>query len=145
VAGAEPERELIRRISPFALPVGAAAFGIGALIAGPDAGWSAAIGIAVVYLNFVAHGWSLAAAAAISPVLLYAVGLGGFIVRLGLILVLIVLLRQFDWFSTVAFIAALVPGTIALLAVEMKMLSGRLQADMWTFPASGSPAGGTRR
>ncbi len=137
---AEPEIVLIKRISPFALPVAAVAFAVGALIAGPDAGWSAVAGIAVVYLNFVAHGWSLAKAAAISPVLLYAVGLGGFIIRLAIIVALIAGLRQLDWFSTVAFIAALVPATIALLVAEMKMLSGRLQADMWNFtPADRVP------
>lgn len=130
---AEPERVLIRRISPFVLPVAALAFAAGALIDGRDAGWSALVAIVVVYLNFVAHGWSLAAAAAISPVLLYAVGLGGFIVRLAIIAALIVGLRQLPWFSTTAFVAALVPATIVLLAVEMKLLSGRLQADMWTF------------
>jgi hypothetical protein len=137
MGSAEPELILIRRISPFALPVAAVAFGIGTLVAGKDAGWSAAIGILVVYLNFVAHGWSLAKAAAISPVLLYAVGLGGFIVRLGIIIALIAGLRTLEWFSTVAFIVALVPATIGLLAVEMKMLSGRLQADMWNFSPTG--------
>ena len=105
----------------------------------------AAIAVLVVYLNFVAHGWSLAKAAAISPVLLYAVGLGGFVIRLGIIIALMALLRQFDWFSTIAFIAALVPATIALLVAEMKMLSGRLQVDMWSFPASGPAAGPVSR
>ena len=76
-----PERELIRRISPFALPVAVAAFALGTLLDGTDAGWSAAIAIAVVYLNFVAHGSSLALAASISPTVLYAVGLGGFLDR----------------------------------------------------------------
>lgn len=133
----EPELVLIRRISPFALPVAVVAFGVGTLVAGSDAGYSAAVGIAVVYLNFVAHAWSLAKAAAISPVLLYAVGLGGFIIRLGIIVALIAGLRQLDWFSTVALIAALVPATIALLVVEMKLLSGRLQADMWNFSTPG--------
>jgi hypothetical protein len=140
VAKAEPERELIRRIAPFALPAAIAAFVIGALIDGPAAGWSAAIGIAVVALNFVANAWSLAWAATISPVIVYAVGLGGFIVRLGIVVVLLVLLRQLDWFSTVAFIAALVPATIALLVVEMKMLAGRMQADLWSFPTAASGA-----
>jgi hypothetical protein len=137
VASSEPEMVLIRRISPFALPAAALAFGIGTLVAGADAGWSAAIAIAVVYLNFVAHAWSLAKAAAISPVLLYAVGLGGFIIRLGIIIALIAGLRQLGWFSTAAFIAALVPATIALLVVEMKLLSGRVQADMWNFSTAG--------
>ncbi len=130
-----PERELIRRILPFAAPVAIAAFAVGALFGGSDAGWSAALAIAVVSLNFVAHGWSLAWAASISPVMLYMVGLAGFIVRLGVIVALIAILNQTEWFSVVAFVAALVPSTIALLVVEANLLSGRMQAELWTLPA----------
>ena len=126
---------MIRRISPFALPVAIGAFAIGTLLDGTDAGWSAAIAIAVVYLNFVAHGSSLALAASISPTVLYAVGLGGFLVRLGVIVAVIALLQQTEWFSIVTFIAALIPSTVALLVVEMKLLSGRMQADLWTDPS----------
>ena len=43
-----PEREMIRRISPLALPVAIAAFALGTLVDGTDAGWSAAIAIVVV-------------------------------------------------------------------------------------------------
>ena len=125
---------MIRRISPFALPVAFAAFALGTLVEGTDAGWSATIAIVVVYLNFVAHGSSLALAATISPTVIYAVGLGGFLVRLGLILLVIALLQQTEWFSIVAFIAALIPSTIALLVVEMKLLAGRMQADLWADP-----------
>jgi hypothetical protein len=133
VAGPDPEHELIRRISPFAFPVAAVAFTIGAIVDGTAAGWSAAIAIAVVWLNFVANAWSLAWAARISPVMVYAVGLGGFVLRLGIFAVTLVLLRQLAWFSTAAFIAAFVPATVALLIAEMKLLSGRMQADLWYF------------
>jgi hypothetical protein len=126
---------MIRRISPFAFPVAIGAFALGTLLDGTDAGWSAAIAIAVVYLNFLAHGSSLALAASISPTVLYAVGLGGFLVRLGVIVVVIALLQQTEWFSIVSFIVALVPATVALLVVEMKLLSGRMQADLWTDPS----------
>jgi hypothetical protein len=129
-----PERELIRRISPFALPVAIGAFALGTLVGGADAGWSAAVAIAVVYLNFVAHASSMALAATISPTVLYTVGLGGFLVRLGVIVAVIALLQQTEWFSIVAFIAALIPSTVALLVVEMKLLSGRMQADLWADP-----------
>jgi hypothetical protein len=141
VATVDPERELIRRILPFAVPAAALAFAVGAFLAGADAGWSAAIGIAVVTANFVAHGLSTAWAATISPVLLYAVGLCGFVIRLGVIVAIIALLNQTEWFSVVAFIAAVVPSTIVLLGAEMKLLSGRMQADMWTFSGAGSSAG----
>jgi len=71
---------------------------------------------------------------------IYAVGLGGFLVRLGLILLVIALLQQTEWFSIVAFIAALIPSTIALLVVEMKLLSGRMQAELWADPNAGRGA-----
>ena len=129
-----PEREMIRRITPLALPVAIAAFALGTLVDGTDAGWSAVIAIVVVYMNFVAHGSSLALAATISPTVLFAVGVGGFLVRLGIIVLVIALLQQTEWFSIVAFIAALIPATIGLLVVEMKLLSGRMQADLWVDP-----------
>ena len=129
-----PEREMIRRITPLALPVAIAAFALGTLVDGTDAGWSAAIAIVVVYVNFVAHGSSLALAATISPTVLFAVGVGGFLVRLGIIVLVIALLQQTEWFSIVAFIAALIPATIGLLVVAMNLLSGRMQADLWADP-----------
>jgi hypothetical protein len=135
-----PERELIRRISPFAVPAAIIAFVLGSWFGGTDAGWSAVAAIAVVSVNFVAHGWSLALAATISPMVLYAVGLGGFIVRLGIIVAIIALLDQQAWFSLPAFLAALVPSTIALLVFEMKLLSGRMQAEMWNFASERSEA-----
>lgn len=134
MAATEPERELIRRVLPFALPAIAIAYGAGAL-ASANAALSAAIGVVVVVANFVAHGLSLAWAARISPTAVVGVGLGGFGVRLGAILVALVLLDRLSWFSPVAFAAALVPATILLLVFEAKVLSGRLQADLWRFPA----------
>jgi hypothetical protein len=131
VGETEPERALIRRALPLGLPAAALAFAIAAAASDIDAGWSAAIGVAVVFANLIAHGWSLAWAARISPVVLYGVALGGFVVRLGVVVAIIVALRQLPWFSTNAFVAALVPTTIALLAFEMKQLSGRLQVDLW--------------
>lgn len=139
MAKVEPERELIRKIAPFAPPAVVLAFVVGTAMSGVDAGWSAAIGVVVVSVYFVTHALSIAWAAAISPVLLYAVGLVGFIIRLALLAVIIAALSQTAWFSVVAFIAAVVPSTILLLGAEMKLLSGRMQADMWTFPSADPP------
>ena len=54
----EPERALIRRVSPFAVPAALLAYVVGALFGGADAGWSAVIAIVLVYLNFVANALS---------------------------------------------------------------------------------------
>ncbi len=130
----EPERELVRRLLPFAVPAIAIAAGAGAAFGGAGAPWSATIAIIVVVLNFVAHAGSMAWAARISPMILMAVGLGGYVVRLAAFTVALVLLDRLTWFSPLAFVAAFVPATIALLVVEMRLLAGRMQADLWYFP-----------
>ena len=130
--GLEPEREIVRRALPWGVPALVLAVGLGALLGGWGAAWSAAIGVAIVALNLVAHGLSLAWAARISPTMVFAVGMGGFVFRLGTILLMLVLLNRLPWFSAVAFVAAVVPATLLLLVFEAKMLSGRMQVDLWT-------------
>jgi ATP synthase protein I len=122
---------MIRRaLIPGALAV-PVSFAIGAAVGGPDAGVSAAIGVVVVLANFAAHGWSLAWASRISMTLVQAVALGGFVVRMGVLLGLMFALNALDWFSPVAFGATVVPGTIGLLVFEtrlaMRGLGGSLQ------------------
>jgi ATP synthase protein I len=131
VRGREPERDMVRRALPHALPALGLALTLGAVTGGWGAGWSAAIGVAVVVLNFVAHGLSLAWAARISPTMVFTVGMGGFVVRLGAILVILILLNRLAWFSPVAFVAAVVPATILLLVYEARLLSGRMQVNLW--------------
>ena len=139
MTGAEPERALIRRVSPFAIPAAVVAFAVGALFGGASVGWSAAIAIAIVYLNFVANALSIAWAASISTTLVSIVALGGYVVRLIVYTVALVLLNQLSWFSPVAFVLALVPAIVALLVYEAKALSGEMQADLWTFDGARHP------
>lgn len=129
----EPERALIRRVSPFAVPAAVLAFVIASLFGGVPAGWSAAIAIAIVFANFVANALSIAWAATISPTLVSIVALGGYVVRLVVYTIALVLLNQLGWFSPVAFALALVPAVVALLVFEAKALSGPMQADLWSF------------
>jgi hypothetical protein len=135
----EPERALIRRVSPFAVPAAVLAYAVGALFGGADAGWSAVIAVVLVYLNFVANALSISWAASVSPTLVSIVALGGYVVRLIIYTVALVLLNQLSWFSPVAFALALVPAIVGLLIFEAKALSGRMQADLWTFDGSGRP------
>ena len=129
----EPERELVRRVLPFVPLVAAVAVGLGYAAGGADAAWSAAIGIAIVTANFLMFALSIAWAATISPTMLAIVALGGYLVRLIVFTVALVILTKLSWFSPVAFALTLVPATIALLVYEAKALSGRMQADLWTF------------
>jgi hypothetical protein len=133
VAGPEPERQLVRKASPVAAAAIPISFLIGAALGGWTVGLSAALGVGIIFANFVAHGLSLAWASRISLPVLFGVGLGGFIVRLAIIFAIMAILNGFGWFSPKAFMAAAVPGTIALLVFEMRQLSGRFSADLWLF------------
>ncbi|MGZ6545110.1 MAG: hypothetical protein ACXVEI_07340 [Actinomycetota bacterium] len=135
----EPERALIRRVSPFAVPAALLAYVVGALFGGADAGWSAVIAVVLVYLNFVANALSISWAASVSPTLVSIVALGGYVVRLIIYTVALVLLNQLAWFSPVAFALALIPAIVGLLVFEARLLSGRMQADLWTFDGAGRP------
>jgi hypothetical protein len=119
-------------VAPFLFPAVGVAFVLGAALGGPNAGWSTAIAVGVVAVNFLGAGLSFAWAATISPMALAAVGVVGFFVRMTTILVLMIALNRLDWFSPTAFAAAVVPATAVLLMFEMKVLSGRMQVDMWS-------------
>jgi len=80
----------------------------------------------VVLANFAAHGLSVAWASKISIGAVNAVALGGVILRLGIIIGLMFALNTLAWFSPVAFGLAVVPGTLALLAYEAKLVAGGL-------------------
>jgi len=133
VTRVEPERELVRRVLPFVPLVAVAAFLIGYAIGGSGVAWSAVIGVVIVTANFLMFALSIAWAATISPTMLAIVALGGYLVRLIVFTVALVLLTKLSWFSPVAFALTLVPATIALLVYEAKILSGRMRADMWSF------------
>jgi ATP synthase protein I len=133
VATVEPERELIRRVLPFVPPAIVIAFLVGFFADGAGVASSAAIALAVVAANFVAFALSIAWAARVSPTMLAIVALGGYLVRLIIFTMVLVGLNTLAWFSPLAFTLALMPATIALLVYEAKLLSGRLQADLWSF------------
>jgi hypothetical protein len=133
-AATEPERELVRRVLPFILPAIAVAFVLGAVLDDTGAGWSAALAVILVAVNLVASALSLAWAAGVSPAAVYAVGLGGFAMRLVVFLLALLGLNELAWFSPVAFVTAFVPATIALLIYELRFVAGRrVQADLWYF------------
>jgi ATP synthase protein I len=142
VTTVEPEREAIRRVLPLAPVALVAAFVLGRMLAGTDAAWSAAIAVVIVFVNFIAAALSVAWAAHISPMILYAVAMGGFVVRLIVYTIALAVLNTLAWFSPVAFALTLVPVVIGLLVVEARALSGRLQADMWSFEGAAKGASG---
>jgi hypothetical protein len=130
MTSAEPELEMVRRGVWFGPPAFVLALTIGAATGGWGIGWSAAIGIAVVFVNFVVHGVSLARAAKRSLTALAAVAMGGFVVRMGTIVAIMFALNRLSFFSPLAFGLAVVPATVLLLVFEMKLLAGGLGSEL---------------
>lgn len=129
----EPEHELIRKVLPFAFPALGLAVVVGFLVGGWSVAWSAAVGILIVTANFTINGLALAKAAKHSLTAISAVAMGGFVVRLGIILAIMFALNTIPSFSPVAFALAVIPATVALLVYEMKLLSGPI-GQQWQIP-----------
>jgi hypothetical protein len=129
----EPERELLRRILPLSVPALALAVIVGLLVDGPGSAASAGIAIVALVGNLVTIALTLGWASRISPAAVMLAGVGGFVLRIATFAIALLLLDRLAWFSPVAFVAAFVPATLALLVVEMKLLGGRMQADLWYF------------
>jgi amino acid transporter len=121
---------MVLRIAPWGLPAIAVGFGAGAALGGWSAGWSAALGVVVVFLNFIAHGLSVARAARVSLTALAGVTMIGFVVRMGIIVAIMWGLNRMSFFSPLAFGLAVVPAMLVLLAFEMRLLAGGLGAEL---------------
>ena len=133
----EPERALARRLLPSTVPAVAVAAFVAGLLGGWGAASSAALAIVAVAGNLVATAASLTWASRISAAAVLMVGVGGYVLRIATFATALLLLDRLAWFSPVAFVAAFVPATIALLAIELKLLGGRMQPDLWYFREAG--------
>jgi hypothetical protein len=85
---------------------------------GPDGGWSAAFGLALATTNLLVAARSLEWAAAVSLTAVGAVALGGYIVRLAVITVVVLLVRDLTWVDLPALGISLVVAHLGLLIWE---------------------------
>lgn len=130
----DPEKLVLRRLLPFAPVAAVVAFLLGLAFGDASTGWSALAGVAVVTANLVATAYPVMWAARISPSAMYLAVMGGFLVRLMVVLLVLLALDATGWFSPLAFVATVVPATIAVLVAEMRLLMDRrLQAGLWYF------------
>jgi hypothetical protein len=138
----QPERAMVSIALLPGILAAAAAFAVGALLASPAVGLSAALGIAAILVNFALAGLSLAWAARISVAAVAAVALGGWLLRMGLFGATMYLLGLFPWFSAAAFGLTAVPALLVLLITEaMLVLEG--MGERLILPGTGA-GGGTR-
>jgi hypothetical protein len=101
-------------------------------IAGAVRGWngvsSAAIALGIVLVNFLAAAAIMTRAAKSGPPAIGAAALGGYVLRLAVILVALVLLRHQPWIDLPTLGIAIVGTHLGLLVWEMKYVSLTLAA-----------------
>ena len=114
---------MVRRALGAAAGAVPVAYGAGWLAAGTGGAASAALAVVVVAGNFAVHGLGLAWAAGVSIGAVQAVALGGFVVRMGVILGILFALDRTAFFSPVIFGLAAVAATVALLVYEARLVA----------------------
>lgn len=114
--------DMVRRSLPFLplLILGAAA------IWGVNGAWSTAYGIVVVLANFVLAAALLAWSARISVVFLAIGAFGGFFIRLSLIFLAVMLVKDAGWVELVPLGLTLIVTHLGLLFWELRYVSATL-------------------
>lgn len=98
------------------------------ILRGIDGAISAAIGLVLVALNFLVSARLIGWAAAKSLALLQAAVLGGFVVRLGVLTVIVLALDQLDFIDIPVLVLTIAVTHIALLIWETRYVSLTLAA-----------------
>jgi hypothetical protein len=98
------------------------------LLRGWDGAASAAIALGIVLVNFLAAAAIMTRAAKSGPTAIGAAALGGYILRLAVILVALVLLRHQPWIDLPTLGFVIVGTHLGLLVWEMKYVSLTLAA-----------------
>lgn len=106
-------------VSPLVIAVGAAFDGF-------DGAASVAYGLAIVLGNLLLSALALGWAARQTPAILMMTALGGFFVRMGIVTLAILLVRDQDWVALVPMSIAVLGASLGLLFWETRYVSASL-------------------
>lgn len=93
------------------------------VIWGAAGAWSAAFAIALVLVNFLLSAALISATAKISLGLMMGATLFGYLIRLGLIMLAVLLVKDADWISLPALGATIIVTHLGLLIWELKYVA----------------------
>ena len=133
VPGADVEAVLGRHIALRALWVTPLLAAIFWLANGPGGAIAAAVGSAIVAVNFLAAGWVLSKSARISLSLYHAAAFVGFVIRLGLITLAIILVGRATNIDRLSMGVAAVVSYLVLLTLEaVAVVKGKEKELEWS-------------
>ena len=121
--GPAPEVDITKDLVKRGLIVAPVLVAICGVIWGLDGALSALFAIGLVLVNFALSAAIVSATAKISLGLMMGAVLFGYLIRLGLILLAVVLVKDASWISRPALGAAIIVTHLGLLAWELKYLA----------------------
>jgi hypothetical protein len=124
--GPSPEAEITRDIVKRGLIAAPVLIGASWLIWGGAGAWSSAYGLGLVLCNFMIAAGLVATTARISYALMMTATLFGYILRLGIVALAVMLVRNEPWVDLVALGLTLIVTHLGLLFWEMRYVSATL-------------------
>ena len=124
--GPSPEAQITRDIVKRGLIAAPALLVVSWLAWGADGAWSSAYGLALVLCNFMIAAGLVATTARISYALMMGATLLGYVLRLGLVAIAVVVVRDAAWVDLVTLGLTLVATHLGLLAWELRYVSASL-------------------
>ncbi len=124
--GPQPAMEVARDLARRGVLIGPVLVCLGAVFAGSAGAATVAYALAIVILNFLLAAFMLARAAQISLALMGAAALMGFVIRLALIFLAVMLVKDMSWVRLVPLGITLIAAHLGLLFWEMRYISGSL-------------------
>ncbi len=123
VAGGPVELEVSLDIVKRGLLITPVLIAVAALIWGGDGAWSCAFAVALVLINFLLSAALISYSARISMAMLMGATMFGYLFRLGLITVAVLLVKDTDWISLPALGATIIVTHLGLLIWELKYVA----------------------
>lgn len=121
--GPAPEAALVRDIVKRGLVVSPILLGVSGAIWGVNGAYSCAYALAIVFGNFSLAAALVAYAARISYALMMASMLFGYLLRMGLVAVAVIAVRNFDWVEFLPLGLTIILTHLGLLFWEMRYVS----------------------
>lgn len=121
-----PELDIAKDLVRRGLPAAPILIVVCGLIWGVNGALSAAYGVAIVLVNFTLAALFMAWSAKISPTMLMAAVFGGFFVRMGIVLVAVLAVKNASWVALPALLLTILVTHIGLLLWETRHVSASL-------------------
>ena len=126
-AGAPPvERELAGDMIRRGVVVAPLLVLLGAIVWGGDGAWSMLVAIALVLVNLALSATAMSWAAKVSLPMIMVAALGGFALRMGLVVLVVALVRDEPWIDLPALAVGVLVTHLGLLFWELRYVSASL-------------------